>query len=294
MRVATHDGSFHADEVFAVAALSLLGEPLDIVRTRDRDLQAAADLRVDVGFADDPGAGGFDHHQRGGAGERPNGVGYASFGLVWKEFGTRVCGDDADVAELVDRVLVQGIDANDNGHQLAQMLVEDVRPMTVGDVVAAMNAGWDEDLTDAEERARFDAAVAFATEVLTREVASAASGIRASRVVRKALAERTDPRLIVLPQNAPWKYVVITEAPDALFVIHPKTQGWGLAAIPRELGTFENRLDLPADWAGLDGPDLAALTGVEDALFCHSKRFLAVARSRDGIDALAAQALAQA
>jgi uncharacterized UPF0160 family protein len=58
------------------------------------------------------------------------------------------------------------------------------------------------------------------------------------------------------------------------------------------LGSFENRRDLPAAWAGLDGPELAALTGVEDALFCHAKRFLVVARSREGIDALAAQALA--
>ena len=46
--------------------------------------------------------------------------------------------------------------------------------------------------------------------------------------------------------------------------------------------------------AGLDGPELAALTGVDDALFCHAKRFLTVARSREGIGRLAELALAEA
>ena len=103
MKVATHSGSFHADEVFALAALTLLDPAVEIVRTRDADALAAADLRVDVGFRDDPATGDFDHHQKGGAGERPNGVRYASFGLVWREFGARVCDGDADVAARVDQ-----------------------------------------------------------------------------------------------------------------------------------------------------------------------------------------------
>jgi uncharacterized UPF0160 family protein len=35
-----------------------------------------------------------------------------------------------------------------------------------------------------------------------------------------------------------------------------------------------------------------AVTGVDDALFCHAKRFLAVASSHDGITRLAELALA--
>ena len=40
---------------------------------------------------------------------------YASFGLVWREFGARLCDGDADVAARVDQSLVQGVDANDTG-----------------------------------------------------------------------------------------------------------------------------------------------------------------------------------
>jgi uncharacterized UPF0160 family protein len=291
MRAATHDGSFHADEVFALAALSLLGEPLEIVRTRDAATLAACDARVDVGFASDPATGDFDHHQKGGAGERPNGIRYASFGLVWRAYGARLCDGDADVAARVDQSLVQGVDANDTGQAVVAPILDGVRPMTVSGVIGGLNRRWDEDLSPQEERARFDEALALAAPIVAREIASAAAQQRARRIVADAVAAARDPRVVELERDVPWKEVVVTTAPDALFVVYPKRQGWGLEAVPRELGSFANRRDLPEAWAGLDGPDLARLTGVEDAVFCHAKRFLVVARSREGISALAEQAL---
>jgi len=293
MRVATHDGSFHADEVFALAALSLLGEPLEIVRTRDPDVLAGCDARVDVGFRADPATGDFDHHQRDGAGARPNGVRYASFGLVWREHGAALCGGDAGVAARVDESLVQGVDANDTGQALAEASEGGIRAMTVSGVVGAFNPTWEEEPTPEAERARFDEALAIAAAVLRREIASAGAAQRAAELVAAAVerSKAADPRLVALDRNVPWKEVVVTRAPDAWFVVYPKRQGWGLEAVPRELGSFDNRHDLPAEWAGLDGPALAEVTGVEDALFAHAKRFLVVARSREGIDALAEQAL---
>ncbi len=291
MQVATHDGSFHADEVFAIAALGLLPEPVEVVRTRAPDLLAAADLRVDVGFRCEPLAGDFDHHQRDFDLVRDNGVGYASFGLVWREFGPQVCAGDQEVADAVEGSLVQAVDANDTGQQIAQSAIEGVHPMTVNAVIGGFNARWDEDLTADEERERFDAAVELASGILAREIGSAAAGRRAVHIVRDAIATTKDPRIVVLPDNVPWKQVVATEASEALFVIYPKRQGFGIEAVPAELGTFENRRDLPATWAGLEDADLASATGVDDALFCHSKRFLAVARSREGIERLAALAL---
>jgi uncharacterized UPF0160 family protein len=292
MVIATHDGSFHADEVFAVAALGLLGEPVEVVRTRDPGSLAAADLRVDVGFRDDARAGDFDHHQRGFDAVRANGVRYASFGLVWREFGVRVCDGDAEVATAIDETLVQTVDANDTGQRLTEPLVDGARPFSISAVIGGFNASWDEQLSPDEERARFDAAVDLARGILAREIAVAASGRRAERIVRAAIAAAPDPRVVELPVNAPWKRVLVPETADALFVIYPKRQGFGLEAVPGALGSFENRRDLPAAWGGLEGPDLVAVTGVEDALFCHAKRFLVVAASHDGITRLAELALA--
>jgi uncharacterized UPF0160 family protein len=292
MLIATHDGSFHADEVFATAALGLIGGPIEVLRTRDRDVLAGADVRVDVGFRYDPSSGDFDHHQREFDAVRENGIRYASFGLIWREYGVRVCGGDQDVADAVDASLVQGVDANDTGQQLTETLVEGVHPLTVNGVVGGFNARWDETLAPEQERLRFDEAVDLARGILAREVLSAASGRRSARIVQEAIAAATDPRLIELPVNAPWKQILVPAAPDALYITYPKRQGYGLEAVPRELGSFENRRDLPAAWGGLEGADLVAATGVADALFCHVKRFLVVASSHEGIEELARLALA--
>src|SRR5579875_3508543 len=298
MRIATHDGSFHADEVFAIATLQLLddgaGGSIEVIRTREPDRIAAADLRIDVGFRDDPATGDFDHHQRSFARARANGVRYASFGLVWREFGARACAGDEQVAAAVDATLVQSVDAADSGQRLTEIIVDDVHPMTVGAVIGGLNARWDETLTPAQEWERFTAALELARGVLSREIAAVASAQRAVQIVEDAVAAATDPRLVELPVNAPWKRVLVPTAPEALYVIYPKRQGFGLEGVPRELGSFELRRALPAPWAGLEGEELVAATGVEDAVFCHRARFLVVARSRAGIERLAELALGAA
>jgi uncharacterized UPF0160 family protein len=73
--------------------------------------------------------------------------------------------------------------------------------------------------------------------------------------------------------------------------MYPKTDGWGMQAVPQEVGAFANRRDLPAAWAGLSGDELAAATGVPDAVFCHTARFYVAAGSREGITELARRAL---
>jgi uncharacterized UPF0160 family protein len=293
MRVATHPGNFHADDVFAVAALELVHGPLEVVRTRDPEVQAAADLRVDVGGRSDPAAGDFDHHQKGGAGERENGIRYASFGLVWRAHGEALAGGP-EAATAIDERLVCGVDANDVGQTLVEPLFGDIRPMSVSGVVAALNPAWDETLDAEAEDALFRRAVDLARGMLERELAGAAAFGRARDLVAAAIRRAEDPRVIELDSNMPWREAVVTGAPEALFVVYPKSDGWGSQAVPRELGSFENRLSFPADWRGRSGEELAAATGVEDAIFCHAAGFYASAGSREGITALVAASIAAA
>src|SRR4051794_7837337 len=142
MQVATHPGNFHADDVFAVAVLGLVHGSIDVIRTRDEAALAAADVRVDIGGASDPSTGDFDHHQRGGAGERANGIRYASFGLVWRELGAGLAGGEESAAAIDER-LVQGVDANDTGQNISPALFGGIRPMSVSGVIAGFNPPWD-------------------------------------------------------------------------------------------------------------------------------------------------------
>jgi len=290
MQIATHPGNFHADDVFAVAVLGLVHGELDVIRTRDGAALAAADVRVDIGGRSDPATGDFDHHQRGGAGERANGIRYASFGLVWRAFGAQLAGGD-HAAAAIDERLVQGVDANDTGQNLSTALFAGIRPMTVSGVIGALNPAWDEELSAAEEDERFAEAVALATGILERELAGARAYQRGLEIVRAAVARASDPRLIELDRKAPWHETVVATAPEALYVIYPKSDGWGMQAVPKTLGSFENRKDLPEPWGGHSDAELAQITGVPDAMFAHTKRFYASARSREGILALARQAL---
>jgi uncharacterized UPF0160 family protein len=50
-------------------------------------------------------------------------------------------------------------------------------------------------------------------------------------------------------------------------------------------------LPLPEAWAGLRGADLATASGVADAVFVHTRRFVAAARSRQGAMAMARRAI---
>ena len=114
--IVTHNGNFHADDVFSIAALKNIFPSSKLIRTRDVELIAKADIVVDVGGEYDADTDRFDHHQRGGAGERENGIPYSSFGLIWQKYGLEICQGNQDVANAVDSGLVSTIDAIDCGH----------------------------------------------------------------------------------------------------------------------------------------------------------------------------------
>ena len=91
LRLVTHSGSFHCDEVLGYAILrrALPPEALgtsSLTRTRDPSVIEGADIVWDVGGVFDPARGRFDHHQRG-APTRLDGSPYSSAGLLWAAYG---------------------------------------------------------------------------------------------------------------------------------------------------------------------------------------------------------------
>lgn len=125
----THDGHHHMDDAMAAAILlEVYGDRLDIVRTKDPEALAAADIVFDVGGVYDEERLRFDHHQGDVVGmpecaNRPRG--FASCGLVWRRFGTAMVtgmiglSEEAwvidEVAEAVDKALMVPVDNWDCG-----------------------------------------------------------------------------------------------------------------------------------------------------------------------------------
>lgn len=288
LTIVTHNGSFHADDVFGIAALSYIYPSFNLVRTRDNDLIAKGDIVLDVGGEYDPDTNRFDHHQRGGAGERESGVPYSSFGLIWKKYGVEICQGNEYIANKVDAKLVAIIDAIDCGYTQGDYAGL-TKGISLSQTIGMFNPTWEE---NGDFDQCFDEAVAFAKRVLARFIASAQGGVNAKAIVETAINTADDPRVIVLTQYTPWKSTVHALAPEALYMVYPSfSGGWILQTVPLEPGSFENRKSLPLAWAGLSDQALQEAVDIADAKFCHNGRFIAGADSFDSAMKMAEMAL---
>lgn len=309
LSVATHSGVFHADEVFACAVLTLFYKQtrpdrdwlaLCFLRTRDPEIIEEADFAVDVGGIYDPENGRYDHHQKGRAGARPNGVFYSSFGLVWKDYGSHVVQailkDEAKpdtVARMVDEDLVTTIDASDNGQALVvggERPFGEVRRPSVSSMISMLNPQWYQ--ADQDRNAAFHRAVGIATDILCGAVREAAGRVRATDLVDAAVQRSKGGLVVTFHRWVPWQETLGPKAPNALYVVFPSEEGtWMVQGVPNTPGSFDQRLPLPERWAGLRDAEFAAESGVPDAVFAHPGCFICGARTLEGAMRLAKAAL---
>ncbi|MFA6094606.1 MAG: MYG1 family protein [Candidatus Paceibacterota bacterium] len=286
--IVVHNGRFHTDDVFATAIIEILLkrrglfelEQPTIVRTRDENIIREAEYVMDVGGVYDADSRRFDHHQKGGAGVRANGIPYASFGLVWKTYGVELAGSEK-VAQVIDERLVQAIDANDNGVSVYKPLFEKVYPYGIYDGVSSLNPTWKEGEDDRD--VGFFKAVAAAEVIVEREIAWARDIEEARSAVEKLYATSFDKRICVF--DKPYPSHVLTQYPEVLYAIKPNVHvaggTWKVEAIAAEENSYTSRKPFPSIWAGKRDQELAQVTGVADAVFCHNGRFLLTAGSQE-------------
>ena len=295
--LATHNGKFHCDEVFAYAVLRLaLGPDHTLLRTRKPELIETADIVWDVGFVFDAARNRFDHHQRG-APLRDDGIPYSSAGLIWQAYGERAVaallpdpGFAAAIAAELDATIVRRIDEIDNGVSAEGRPTRD--NLSLASLIGDFNPSWDDNADTGD--AAFLNATAFAEGVLRRRVEDVRARLAAEAIVLAAYRSGDDSRLLVLDRGMPWKNVVFAHDLPVLFTVSPASNGnWMIDAVPPEPGSFEQRLPLPEAWAGLDAAALATETGVDDAVFVHLRRFVGAARSREGALGMVRKALEQ-
>jgi len=253
----THGGKFHADDVFSAALLKILNPGIKI--TRAFEVPENFD-----GIVFDIGLGEFDHHQKG-AEIRENGVPYAAFGLLWREFGEKImlngCPPEQAAKEAAhfDEKFIQPLDLDDNtgcGNQLAG-------------VIGAFNPSWD---SNESQDMCFTEIVEIATEILKKKIDGILSIQRARRLVETALADAKD-NIVILPRFAPWKSVLVQS--DADFVVYPSQRGgYSAQGVPVDTETKELKCSFPEEWAGKTADELRKLSGISTLTFCHKGRFI--------------------
>ncbi|MBC3803549.1 hypothetical protein GH808_03745 [Acetobacterium fimetarium] len=251
----THNGRFHTDDVFSAALLKILNPQIKIERKN-------AVPEGYSGLVFDLGEGIFDHHGERSS-FRDNGVQYASFGLLWKEYGHTLVSEKE--ALIFDESFVQPLDIQDNngGNNLLCR------------AITQMNPKWDEEI-DFDQC--FFKAVDMAAIILTNEIKSMRSTEHAEATVLSCL-ENQKNGIVVIPKGMPWKSILIPS--DALYVVFPSPRGgYNAQAVPKDVSTQECKLSFPQEWRG-KREELSEVTGINGITFCHLHGYLLGAETEE-------------
>ena len=314
MKLGTHSGEFHADEVYACAILILSSRQrlcdVELVRSRNEDLLREADFLVDIGdtFAWASPDKVIDHHAGNEA--RKNGIFFASAGKAWFRFGpgainkvydilcinpgVKIPGplpdqlsseQIAQVLSSVDDILFAAIDARDNQQTVETSTFSGVRCLGVPDLVSINCSKWWERPDDRAMDARFFFELHRAHEAVARVIATEVADLFTAHLCEFGW-EYDEPSLsisfdIPAPVGRALKY-----APKAVrFGIAPGDGVWIVRAVHK--GSLSRRGGFPKGWRGLEGRDLEVVTGVAQARFCHADGHMATALTKEAARKLA-------
>ena len=263
----THGGKFHADDVFSTAMLRL-GNPEFTVK---RVFEVPGDCDDCIVY--DIGRGKFDHH-----GEEilyhENGKPFASFGLLWREYGLILAGSEKAQARI-DESFISVIDDADNGGE------NDLVSM----VISAFNPPWNSD--DSTDEA-FAEAVDFAEKILVKLIRKEKAVEEADDEVYQAYNDMND-NVVILKRYAPWMKILVET--DAEFVVYPSMRGgYNIQGVPINSETRELKVPFPSEWCGLEKEELCRISGINGMEFCHRSGFLVSAETIESCIAAASEA----
>ncbi|WP_221393771.1 MYG1 family protein [Dyadobacter sp. NIV53] len=251
LKVITHDTTFHADEIFAVALLKYIGYQVELSRTRNPQIlaPAIADPSVavlDVGGEYNPLMFNFDHHQDMAL--------QSAAGLIYENFKNRICPPDAQpfFGQFISSI--DAMDTNrDNIFELMRALPSGFR--NTSSIIGRFNR----DVTNAAEQlAQFEKALDFAAIMIENELYEA---------IRKAKSEADYANRTILPNNvavfdeysAVWK-----NKNEHVFVVLPHANGWQIQTIDTTIATVPE-----------------SITESEGFIFRHGSGFMAVVKDKE-------------
>jgi uncharacterized UPF0160 family protein len=266
MIIATHSGTFHADECLAIHILRKLPEyaTATVLRTRDESTITKADMAVDVGAIYDPSTHRYDHHQRSFQETWPNYLTkLSSAGLIYKHFGKRAISTMVTFKELdwlyeaVYERLIHGFDAVDNG---VSMYPVDIVPAyrdnsSIASRVARLNPAWNQSPVDSA----FEHAIKIVGDEFDYHVLDLANSYFPARsIVKDAIANRFSAhdsgKIVVLDRYCPWKEHLHLlekelEVDPILYVVYGDEAGsFRVQAVGITPTSFETRKGLPEPW----------------------------------------------
>jgi uncharacterized UPF0160 family protein len=282
VKVQTHDGIFHADDVMGVAILGGAISKVQVLRSRAPVAETGAEIVVDVGGVYDTASGGFDHHHvRGGVTSSRFGFqGCASAGLVWDHYGldfinahySDIGGCPVDAEEVVRRVhqsMVADIDSIDTGAR---------RPAKGEFTFSHFISGHNVPGIPGDEMA-FVSAVSAADRALRNAIVSAVAEIVDEVAVKAAIADQ--PGSVIVLDQYRFGMMSVCQSANAAGktirrVVYPDVSGQWRTQI------IEGTESLPSEWVGKTPEEFKTLTGIDGYVFTHAAGFIAGNRTKEG------------
>jgi len=280
----THSGTMHADEVFATAFLDLYLKDVKVYRTNAVDFSKVSfnALVYDIGRDK------FDHHQSDAL-KRDNGITYCSFGLLWKEFGRdflKKYGIE-NVEEVflgIDKDLIEGIDADDNG--VFPKIEADFKVKTLTSVIKLFNPSYDSSENESDQ---FLKAALFAEEILKEEILYIKGKVIADKKVEEIIKNNNNKNYLILEEFIPYEESLLNleEAKEILFVAFPSNRGgYSIKTVPKSIDDRTARLDFPLEWGGKSQEELEKISNIDGLTFCHTARFIVACKDLDAVHAV--------
>ncbi|XP_071099258.1 MYG1 exonuclease-like [Haliotis cracherodii] len=324
MKIGTHNGTFHCDEVLACFMLKQLPKYKDaeIVRTRDAAVLDTCDIVVDVGGVFDTAKNRFDHHQRTFSESmttlRPDKAWetkLSSAGLVYVHFGAELLAqilalprDDPVTNIVYDKVyenFVEEIDATDNGINQTDGVQKYRITTTLSSRVGNLNPQWNQTGVDIDAQFR-KAMEMVGAEFMDRVLYYKQSWLPARDLVQTAIKQRKEVdesgEIICIKEEGgvPWKdHLFSLEAelgvsPPIKYILYTDQNGaWRIQCVPVRVGSFENRLSILEEWRGVRDEELTKKSGIPGCIFVHAGGFIGGNKTYDGVLEMARRCVKQ-
>lgn len=266
MKIFTHPGTFHADEVLAIALLSHVSgksiAELNIKRTRDtnilNDAKADPDVWVlDIGGVCEPSMRNLDHHQRGFDRCNDSGSQMSTFGLIVDMLQDKF---PADVYDELQKFSII-VDDQDNG----------VNPSPYLRWIADFNG-----LGSGSDSA-FYAALMAAKHWLTAKINAWAERAAQDIIIAEALKEAGDSPIIVSHKPIPIDERLNSVSTAKVVVVGQGNGVWHIQSLNTGIERDSSvRCPAPKEWRG------RYRFKVDDmfVLFTHAAGFLTVAKNK--------------
>uniref|UniRef100_A0A2L2YB76 UPF0160 protein MYG1, mitochondrial n=1 Tax=Parasteatoda tepidariorum TaxID=114398 RepID=A0A2L2YB76_PARTP len=323
LKIGTHNGTFHCDEVLACTMLKYAKDEFknaEVVRTRNMDILNECDVVVDVGGVYEPSAHRYDHHQKSFSetmnslsNNYPWTIKLSSAGLVYYHFGHQIisrilnlAADSEEVKIIFNKLyenLIQEVDAIDNGIDACKTTDVVYKVHThLSARIKHLNPPWNEKNQD--ETKCFKKACELAEqEFLDRVNFYGKVWLPARDIVKQAIKNRhsVHPSGEIMEFESggcPWKehlYDLETSMkiePLIKFVIYTDSNGlWRVQCVSVSLFSFENRVSLHEDWRGLRDEELSKVSGIDGCTFVHMSGFIGGCKTREGAINMALKSL---